>query len=238
MLGCVAVSPKASYASQTRQCRVKSMGFVSDRCRFKRGKSKHFNTIKYLIIWSLRTWNSILFSDAAESKLVYWENFEKAFQENPEAIKSALLISYLRKSFPTRIYVDQHGNRYSWDRNRGFVPVNQYTRPAIPGYHQTPVYTNYQNHVPSYQIPPAPVFWAQSPQGWIPISSDPFFTAYTSYPFNVNKYWCDPTVTDFNNVIPQLSTEVSGKCARMMMKKVVVCTNTQSKLEKSYMIEI
>ncbi|XP_048761156.2 uncharacterized protein LOC125670183 isoform X2 [Ostrea edulis] len=180
MLGCVTVSPKASYASQTRQCRVKN---------------------------------------DAESKLVYWENFEKAFQENPEAIKSALLISYLRKSFPTRIYVDQHGNRYSWDRNRGFVPVNQYTRPAIPGYHQTPVYTNYQNHVPSYQIPPAPVFWAQSPQGWIPISSDPFFTSYTSYPFNVNKYWCDPTVTDFNNVIPQLSTEVSAEdpCMRQQL---------------------
>jgi hypothetical protein len=165
----------------------------------------------------------LLFSDDAESKLVYWKNFEKAFQENPEAIKSARLISYLRKSFPTRIYVDKYGNRYTWDRYSGFVPVSPYNRPATPGfnsYHQVPFHTHYQNHMPSYQSPPAPVFWAQSPQGWVPISADPFFTAYTSYPYTVNTYWCDPTLTDFNNVIPQLSTEVSGKCVRMIMKTI------------------
>lgn len=165
----------------------------------------------------------VLVSDEAESKFVYWRSLEKAFQKNPEAIKSALLISYLRKSFPTRIYVDRQGNHYTWDRNRGFVPVNQYTAPWYNNYHQAPVYSapyypktsmfpNYQTQVPMYQRPSPPVFWTQSPQGWIPVSPDPFFSSYTSHPVNINNYWCDPTVTDFNNVIPQLSTEVSGKC--------------------------
>lgn len=162
-------------------------------------------------------------SDEAESKFVYWRSLEKAFQKNPEAIKSALLISYLRKSFPTRIYVDRQGNHYTWDRNRGFVPVNQYTAPWYTNYNQAPMYSepyysrtamfpNYQTQVPMYQRPSPSVFWAQSPQGWIPVSPDPFFSSYTSHPVNINNYWCDPTATDFNNVIPQLSTEVSGKC--------------------------
>ncbi|XP_062598891.1 uncharacterized protein LOC134260343 [Saccostrea cucullata] len=167
-------------------------------------------------------------TDDADSKFVYWKSLEKAFQENPEAIKSALLISYLRKSFPTRIYLDKFGNRYTWDRNRGFVPVNQYNNPGFTNYpptplftnyHQTTMYPNYQTRVPMYQRPPPPVFWTQSPQGWIPVSSDPFFASYTSHPLNINNYWCDPTLTDFNNVIPQLSTEVSAEdpCMRQQL---------------------
>lgn len=169
-------------------------------------------------------------TDEAESKFVYWRSLEKAFQKNPEAIKSALLISYLRKSFPTRIYVDRQGNHYTWDRNRGFVPVNQYTAPWYTNYNQAPMYSepyysrtamfpNYQTQVPMYQRPSPSVFWAQSPQGWIPVSPDPFFSSYTSHPVNINNYWCDPTATDFNNVIPQLSTEVSAEdpCMRQQL---------------------
>lgn len=179
--------------------------------------------------------NIFLISDEAESKIVYWRSLEKAFQRNPEAIKSALLISYLRKSFPTRIYVDQHGNHYTWDSNRGFVPVNAYS--GYTSYPQPPTYTtthyphtsmfpNYPTHVTMYQRPPPSVFWAQSPQGWIPVSSDPFFSSYSFQPVNINNYWCDPTVTDFNNVIPQLSTEISGKriiqCSRLSQPKMIL----------------
>nr|XP_022318264.1 uncharacterized protein LOC111121328 [Crassostrea virginica] len=167
-------------------------------------------------------------TDEAESKIVYWRSLEKAFQRNPEAIKSALLISYLRKSFPTRIYVDQHGNHYTWDSNRGFVPVNPYSGytsyPPPPTYTttrypHTSMFPNYPTHVPMYQRPPPSVFWAQSPQGWIPVSSDPFFSSYSFQPVNINNYWCDPTVTDFNNVIPQLSTEISAEdpCMRQQL---------------------
>lgn len=88
-----------------------------------------------------------------------------------------------------------------------------------PYYSRTAMFPNYQTQVPMYQRPPPSVFWAQSPQGWIPVSPDPFFSSYTSHPVNINNYWCDPTATDFNNVIPQLSTEVSGKCVLIGINK-------------------